>query len=206
MEGRTIRIAWTLAILFLILAGNSSAAETIRGYVRSTPVLTCTNRCDLLQLEPDSGFSRVFLTRDVNSTINLAAYLDMHVQVTGYRAGCGGCEDLFVTVVVVLGTNGVADDQFLPAASHLRQNYPNPFNPVTMIEYSLKASARVKLTVFDFLGREISTLVASEQGAGVHRIEWNGSGQSGGIYFYRLTASGPGRSGLIQSKSMMLLR
>ena len=196
----------TIAILFLLAREHSPASETLRGYVRATPFPTCTNRCDLLQLEPDSGYSEVFLTRDLNSTVNLTNYLDMHVQVTGFRAGCGGCQDLFVSVIVVLGTNGVDDELFLPGSSLLRQNYPNPFNPETIIEYSLATSARVRLAVFDLLGREISTLVAAEQGAGVHRIVWHGSGQPTGIYLYRLSTSGPGQSALIQSKSMILLR
>ena len=34
------------------------------------------------------------------------------------------------------------------------QNYPNPFNPTTTIEYSLQASAPVRLSVYDVSGRE----------------------------------------------------
>jgi hypothetical protein len=144
--------------------------------------------------------------KDVNSDVNLQTYLDMHVELTGFRAGCGGCEDLFVSSVLVLSTDGVADDRLPPASFLLRPNYPNPFNPGTMIEYVLQTDVNVRLAVFDLLGREVSVLVAAGQGAGVHRIMWDGSGQPGGIYFCRLSASGPGRKALIQSKTMMLLR
>lgn len=41
----------------------------------------------------------------------------------------------------------------------LEQNYPNPFNPETMIQYSLDRQVRVRLVVYDMLGRRIATLV-----------------------------------------------
>jgi type IX secretion system substrate protein len=194
------------AIFSLLLQENLSAFETMRGYVRLTEFPSCINRCDILFLEPDSGFSLVSLTKDLNSTVNLSNYIDMHVELTGFRAGCGGCVDLYVSSVQVLNPDGVADEHFLPGGTLLRQNYPNPFNPATMIEYSLKTDANVTLTVFDLLGRQVSTLAASRQHAGVYRIAWDAHEQPDGIYFYRLIASGRELAPLIQTRAMLLLR
>jgi hypothetical protein len=43
----------------------------------------------------------------------------------------------------------------------LEQNYPNPFNPSTTINYSIKSTGTVKLTVYNVLGQKVRTLVNS---------------------------------------------
>ena len=75
----------------------------------------------------------------------------------------------------------------------LHQNYPNPFNPATIIQYSIADvgvgfSQRVKLTIFDILGREVATLVNEEQDPGNYEIEFNGSNLTSGVYYYTLKA------------------
>ena len=68
----------------------------------------------------------------------------------------------------------------------LLQVYPNPFNPSTQIEYVLEQSGSVRLEVFDVQGQLLETLVNSEQQSGTHRIRWQASGQSTGLYFVRI--------------------
>jgi hypothetical protein len=81
------------------------------------------------------------------------------------------------------------------------QNYPNPFNPNTVISYQLSERSHVYLRVYDMLGREIKALLDREQEAGVHNVNFNGSGLSSGVYLYRLSAGN-----LIAQKSMLLLK
>ena len=54
------------------------------------------------------------------------------------------------------------------------QNPPNPFNPSTTIKYELPKSSEVTLTVYDMLGREVSTLVHERREAGVHEASLMG--------------------------------
>ena len=68
----------------------------------------------------------------------------------------------------------------------LSQNYPNPFNPATSIRYQLPESQRVKMSVYDMLGREVSILVNEIKSAGTHSVSWDASGMSSGIYMYSL--------------------
>ena len=80
-----------------------------------------------------------------------------------------------------------------PDTFSMEQNFPNPFNPTTAISYQLSAVSQVSLRVFDLLGREIVTLVSSEQSVGQYIVEWNGKNQRGesnasGMYLYRLRA------------------
>ena len=74
----------------------------------------------------------------------------------------------------------------------LMQNYPNPFNPATVIQYELPRTSRVKLEVFDMLGRKLSTLVDARQEAGTYSVGFNADtyGLSSGIYFYRFETEG----------------
>ncbi|NOZ62822.1 MAG: T9SS type A sorting domain-containing protein [Calditrichaeota bacterium] len=53
-------------------------------------------------------------------------------------------------------------------------NFPNPFNSQTMINYSLAKNSKVKILVFDMLGRRVRTLVEDYEFAGAHQILWNG--------------------------------
>ncbi|MBI3125545.1 MAG: T9SS type A sorting domain-containing protein [Ignavibacteriales bacterium] len=70
----------------------------------------------------------------------------------------------------------------------LDQNYPNPFNPTTTIKYEIPKNSFVKLSIYDLLGREISTLVNQAQNAGYHEITFNGKDLSSGIYIYQIQA------------------
>ncbi len=70
----------------------------------------------------------------------------------------------------------------------LYQNYPNPFNPKTTITYELLAYHKVKLAIYDLLGRELKVLVDVNQEKGLYQVEFDSSNLASGIYFYRLEA------------------
>ena len=70
----------------------------------------------------------------------------------------------------------------------LQQNYPNPFNPSTTINYQLPENSDVNLSIYNILGQKVVTLVSGKQTAGAHKVEWNASGLSSGVYFYHLKA------------------
>jgi hypothetical protein len=100
----------------------------------------------------------------------------------------------------------LTDPELLPTDYNLAQNYPNPFNPSTNIEFSLPESARVRIEVFNILGRKVRHLIDRELPAGTHRIEFDGRDARGhslatGVYFYRLSTDS-----YTESKKMMLLK
>jgi L-ascorbate metabolism protein UlaG (beta-lactamase superfamily) len=75
-----------------------------------------------------------------------------------------------------------------PEDFRLEQNYPNPFNPTTVISYQCSVNSNVKLSVFDILGKEVTTLVNEQKPAGSYAVQWNAAGMPSGIYFYKLQA------------------
>lgn len=75
-----------------------------------------------------------------------------------------------------------------PSFYSLNQNYPNPFNPVTNITFSLPLESYVTLKVYDVLGKEVAALVNEKLNRGNYSRQFNASGLSSGVYFYRLQA------------------
>ncbi len=88
-----------------------------------------------------------------------------------------------------------------PAEFKLNKNYPNPFNPTTQIEFSLPQASGVQLTVYDMLGRRVTTLVEGKRQAGQHSVTFNASNLSSGVYIYRLKTDG-----FSESRNMLLVK
>ena len=93
-----------------------------------------------------------------------------------------------------------------PASFPILYNYPNPFNPVTHLRYNLPEDALVNITIYDIVGRQVSTLVSSQQTAGFKSVLWNATNDKGapvsaGLYLYTIEA-GQFR----QTKKMVLLK
>jgi hypothetical protein len=89
----------------------------------------------------------------------------------------------------------------LPLAFLLGQNHPNPFNPETTIDFQIPASGRVKLSVFDMLGREVATLVDEELEPGDHTVRFDARRLASGVYLYRLAAGA-----FTQTRTMLLMK
>jgi DNA-binding beta-propeller fold protein YncE len=63
------------------------------------------------------------------------------------------------------------------------------------LQYCIAAQCRVDLSVYDLMGREVRQLVAEEQSAGQHRVNWdcrdrNRTSVPRGVYFIRLDTPG----------------
>lgn len=76
--------------------------------------------------------------------------------------------------------------------TELKANYPNPFNPSTVISYTIREEANVRLSIYNLKGQTVRSLVDEVQIAGSYKIKWNGTDNNGrpvssGVYFYRLT-------------------
>ena len=87
----------------------------------------------------------------------------------------------------------------------LDQNCPNPFNLKTNITYSLPMASKIKLTIYNPLGKRVRTLIDEYQTPGYKSFDWDGTDDKGnvvasGIYFYQLEAEGFTRT----KKSLLL--
>ncbi|UCC80244.1 MAG: T9SS type A sorting domain-containing protein [Candidatus Zixiibacteriota bacterium] len=97
--------------------------------------------------------------------------------------------DTNAELIFRLNLTGILDDHYsLPSDFYLRPNYPNPFNSSTTIQYGLPETGRVRIDIYDLLGRKVETLVDEEKQAGRHNAAWDAPEYSSGVYFYRIEA------------------
>ena len=82
----------------------------------------------------------------------------------------------------------VSEEPGAPKELSLGSNYPNPFNPVTVIPYGVAERSRVRISVYDLLGREVALLVDEAVSAGRYEALWDASRLPTGVYVVRLEA------------------
>jgi choice-of-anchor A domain-containing protein/uncharacterized repeat protein (TIGR01451 family)/TQXA domain-containing protein len=98
----------------------------------------------------------------------------------------------------VTATEGTTE---VPTTYQLAQNYPNPFNPTTTIQFSVPQTSRVMIRVFNSIGQEVAVLADQEFSSGVHKVSFDASRLSSGMYIYQMIGKN-----LNITKKMMLLK
>ena len=111
-------------------------------------------------------------------------------DLTGWMTSSGGLI-IKTTTGGVTSINEIITE--LPNNFKLYQNYPNPFNPVTKIKFELpsdvkRQKSKVKLVIYNVLGKEIQTLVNEQLQPGTYEVTFDGSNIHSGVYFYQLRA------------------
>jgi len=74
----------------------------------------------------------------------------------------------------------------VPLDYRLFEPYPNPFNAQTTIEFSLPLKDVMTIKVHDISGKEVRSIVHGIFDSGEHKVHWNASNLSSGIYFIRM--------------------
>jgi Leucine-rich repeat (LRR) protein len=77
----------------------------------------------------------------------------------------------------------------IPDQYQLFQNYPNPFNPLTQIRFTLPEAARVRMVVYNILGRPVMTILDEKRQAGFHTVTLNSTHLTSGVYFCSIRAN-----------------
>jgi hypothetical protein len=144
-----------------------------------------------------SGTATIWAQRGANTIGNVVCTMvkgrdsDEFVAVATHGAG----------IFSATGVTSVKDGSTSPNTYTLSQNYPNPFNPTTTINFSIPQSGQVKLSLFDALGNEIDVIAAKDYSAGYHSVNYDATGLSSGVYFYRIVSGS-----FVQSRKMILMK
>jgi hypothetical protein len=91
----------------------------------------------------------------------------------------------------------------MPIRSALLQNYPNPFNASTHIRFRVEGEGRqrVRLSVSDLLGREVTVLVDEPRDPGEYVVPFNAGAFSSGVYYLRFVAGNH-----VETRAMLQIR
>jgi hypothetical protein len=98
----------------------------------------------------------------------------------------------------------------LPRSFSLSEPYPNPFNPSTSLVLELSVPARVKLAVYDVVGREVGVIMNGDAGPGRMAVTWDGRNPDGravasGVYMVRASIDAAGADGAVTIVRKLLL-
>ncbi|HET6557534.1 MAG TPA: T9SS type A sorting domain-containing protein, partial [Prolixibacteraceae bacterium] len=104
------------------------------------------------------------------------------------------------TTITVIPTRAETLD-LLPLANHMDQNYPNPFSNLTIIKWQLERGCRATLSIYDMLGRKVTTLLDEYRSAGKYETSIHAATLTKGIYFYQLKAGK-----FIQTRKMIVVK
>ncbi|MBI9070067.1 MAG: choice-of-anchor A family protein [Melioribacteraceae bacterium] len=91
-----------------------------------------------------------------------------------------------------VGNDDITDaetESTIPNKFSLDQNYPNPFNPSTMIQFAVPESGSYSIIVYNIIGKEVAVAASGNFGAGTHKINFDASLISTGVYIYRLVGN-----------------
>ena len=91
----------------------------------------------------------------------------------------------------VVGPTAIDNGAPSPSEVFLGTPYPNPFAGDVALAWRAPPQSRVRLEVFDPLGRHVTTLVDDAAHEGGQTARWTPSGVASGTYFARLTVRGP---------------
>jgi hypothetical protein len=89
----------------------------------------------------------------------------------------------------------------LPVSGFSCYAFPNPASQQITFQYYLDYPSRVKLELYDELGKKIKS-ISEDQAGGTRQFSWNCRDENGnrvndGVYFYRMEVSGKISSGKI---------
>ena len=94
----------------------------------------------------------------------------------------------------------------LPLATALHGAQPNPFATATLVAYDLAGPARVRLDVYDVVGRAVATLADGTREAGEHVTRFEAGALPAGVYVVRLEAVGDDGRAVVRTRRVTLFR
>ncbi|MBZ0263831.1 S8 family peptidase [bacterium] len=154
---------------------------------------------DTVFVEPDfeemsfsaAGNSEMIFANIVRDQF-LSVRMDVDTPLGEYELYVSAEDPWFATAIdtlllhVVEAHDAPEDAESIPIEFGITAIHPNPFNSEALIHFSLPGSQRVRVLVYDLLGREVQTLANGNFAAGTHTVQLQSGFLSAGMYFVKL--------------------
>ena len=203
------KILWSIrekAVLTIVATGTRNGQPTEVRYTKETVEdytltehLTGRHRLEFTSAYVDfqKGIDRYALWTERPRWVRFSASMGWISVVYTFESGVGlvTADASFMEIIgmsarsssrqlrYVRTTTTVEQQTDAPTTISIFQNYPNPFNPTTTVTFGLAQAGRLRLTVFDLLGREIAVLVDEARSAGSYSAVWDAGRMPSGVYF-----------------------
>jgi low density lipoprotein receptor-related protein 5/6 len=155
--------------------------------------------------DTQSGVASIVVVTATNATVSIPAFTGgttSPVIVTATKTNQAQSSTVVLRVRDAAGNETLCDPVYttisaqIPQSFGLGANYPNPFNPTTRITFNVantETPTLVTITVYDVLGKEVTTLLNESMQPGQYYVDWDGTDMHGnvvtsGMYMYRMTA------------------
>ncbi len=147
-------------------------------------------------LVADNNYARIYdLTLGhspaYDTVLTRTQWQDLPNGLTTLKQGTDGCVYAMTGGYVTNGNikricpQGLGTGNYVNPYFSLQQSEPNPFTTSTVLKYSMKQNAPVRIAIYDMEGKEIAVLSDGTQTAGDHTVEINAASLSlaPGLYF-----------------------
>ena len=135
---------------------------------------------------------------DSNEQNPIHVYYQVGSYTVSLTVSDGTMEDTETKVDYITITLVGSHSELIPLISELYFNHPNPFNPVTTIQLDIKENESGILTIYNIKGQLIES---NKFESGQHNYIWDATGQSSGLYFYKLQTES-----ITEARKMLLLK
>lgn len=221
----TLKSGWTEHPMSPIVQGNNSKARPAGRtlVLEDGRIIRLAQKSDVTYGEAVRAFDVDFLTRSVYSETEIPESPILEASGSGWNSGgMHHCDPFWITDRWIAAVDGWSPElswsigiyQTIPLQSvehpfgsdpsriQVSRSYPNPFASSTQISYMIpgeSADNSVSLSIHDFTGRRIRTLVSGRIHPGIHSVVWDGTDSRGeqapsGTYFYKLDLNGKSTS------------
>ncbi|MCC2547075.1 DUF4394 domain-containing protein [Hymenobacter sp. BT175] len=138
---------------------------------------------------PAAGTNTAYLVTNSAASANSSLYTLNLTNGATTLVGAIGQGSAVRDIAVAAATGVVTGTRRAELATLEMSVYPNPATNQATVAFRLEKSARVDVTVFDALGRQVEVVRAGMLPAGAQQVRWNARGHAG-LYFLHLSIDG----------------